>query len=196
MDETRTKQGEKAVNEKPVDESAFVFLSAENSDCRELEACQICVARMSERFEHIFVSSRGKKWHARRECFGLKHARTIQEVDRCSVWERVYEVGRLEPHRRVAEHEVQSSRGPEDKPRLPAGRLGVWPADEQGEEGLPSMPSSAGDKYRVTLINVSGVEHWFDPRQAPTPSKKKSILLVPCARHIPGRGVRSSSSES
>ena len=78
---------------------------------------------------------------------------------------------------------------PEDKPRLPAGRLGVWPADEQGGEGLPSMPSSAGDKYRVTLINVSGVEHWFDPRQAPAPSKKKSILLVHCSMRINIRNI-------
>ena len=43
--------------------------------------------------------------------------------------------------------------------------------------------SSAGDKYRLTLINMSGVENWFDPSEAPKSAKKRSILLVPCATH-------------
>ena len=43
--------------------------------------------------------------------------------------------------------------------------------------------SSAEDTYRVTIINVSGVEHWFDPSRAPKSAKKRSVLLVPCARH-------------
>ena len=61
-----------------------------------------------------------------------------------------------------------------------------YEAEQSGDfyQMIDQIASSAGDKYRVTLINVSGVEHWFDPSQAPTPSKKKSILLVPCARHI------------
>ena len=54
---------------------------------------------------------------------------------------------------------------------------------------IDQIASSAGDKYRVALINVSGVEHWLDPSQAPKPSKKNSILLVPCSRHIKIRDI-------
>ena len=43
--------------------------------------------------------------------------------------------------------------------------------------------SSAGDKYRLTLINMSAVENWFDPTKEPRSAKKRSVLLVPCARH-------------
>ena len=54
---------------------------------------------------------------------------------------------------------------------------------EQYKGQVEACYSSAGDKYRLTLINVSGVEHWFDPSLSPKPSKKRSILLVPCSRH-------------
>ena len=43
--------------------------------------------------------------------------------------------------------------------------------------------SSAGDKYRITLVNISGVEGWFEASEAPRASKKRSILLVPCGKH-------------
>ena len=43
--------------------------------------------------------------------------------------------------------------------------------------------SSAGDKYKLTLINISAVEGWFDPSRQPKSAKKRSVLLVPCARH-------------
>ena len=46
------------------------------------------------------------------------------------------------------------------------------------------VATSAGDKYRLTLINISGVEGWFDPSESPKPRKQKSILLVPCSRHV------------
>ena len=49
--------------------------------------------------------------------------------------------------------------------------------------------STAGDKYRLTLINVSGVEKWFKPSESPVPRKKKSILLVPCAKHVKVRDI-------
>ena len=66
-----------------------------------------------------------------------------------------------------------------------------YEAENQGNYHpmIDQIASSAGDKYRVTLINISGVEHWFDPSQAPKPSKKKSILLVPCTRHIKVRDI-------
>ncbi len=57
---------------------------------------------------------------------------------------------------------------------------------EQNEDvrgQVESCYSSAGDKYRLTLINISGVEGWFEPNESPRASKKRSILLVPCARH-------------
>ena len=43
--------------------------------------------------------------------------------------------------------------------------------------------SSAGDKYRLTLTNNSGIHYWFDPTRSPRSAKKRSILLVPCSRH-------------
>ncbi len=39
--------------------------------------------------------------------------------------------------------------------------------------------STAGDKYRLILINTSGVQGWFEPNSLPRPSKKMGILLVP-----------------
>ena len=35
----------------------------------------------------------------------------------------------------------------------------------------------------MTLINISAVEGWFDPSRQPKSAKKRSVLLVPCARH-------------
>ena len=43
--------------------------------------------------------------------------------------------------------------------------------------------SSAGDKYRLTLINMSAVENWFHPTESPTPVKKRTVLLVPSTVH-------------
>ena len=53
--------------------------------------------------------------------------------------------------------------------------------DHKGQ--VDAAYSSAGDKYRITLVNISGVEGWFDASEAPRASKKRSILLVPCAKH-------------
>ena len=41
--------------------------------------------------------------------------------------------------------------------------------------------STAGDKYRLTLINISAVENWLDPEAAPKSRKYTGMLLVPCA---------------
>ena len=49
--------------------------------------------------------------------------------------------------------------------------------------------SSAGDKYRLSLINISAVENWFKPSEAPKSVKKKSILLVPSQKHIKIRDI-------
>ena len=48
---------------------------------------------------------------------------------------------------------------------------------------VKAMYSTSGDKYRVTLLNISGVEDWFDPEKAPRSTKRRSILIVPCAKH-------------
>ena len=50
--------------------------------------------------------------------------------------------------------------------------------------------SSAGDKYRLTLINIIGVESWIDPSQAPRAAKKRSILPSRRARKSRGRRGR------
>ena len=50
-------------------------------------------------------------------------------------------------------------------------------------EQVEASYSSAGDKYRITLINISAVEGWFDPSRDPKSVKGKSILLVPSKWH-------------
>ena len=54
---------------------------------------------------------------------------------------------------------------------------------ENRQEQVKAAYSSAGDKYRITLINFSSVRNWFKPSEAPTSYKGKSILLVPCKWH-------------
>ena len=46
-----------------------------------------------------------------------------------------------------------------------------------------STYTTGGDKYRLTLVNISGVEHWWDSSKAPRPVKKKLVLLVHCSEH-------------
>ena len=46
-----------------------------------------------------------------------------------------------------------------------------------------SSYTSGGDKYRLTLINISAVEQWFDSSSTPLPVKKRLVLLVPCSEH-------------
>ena len=43
--------------------------------------------------------------------------------------------------------------------------------------------TTAGDKYRLTLVNLSGVEGWFNPSVEPRGIKKKGVLIVPCSTH-------------
>ena len=43
--------------------------------------------------------------------------------------------------------------------------------------------TTAGDKYRLTLVNISGVEGGFNPRLQPRPRQKRGILIVPCSSH-------------
>ncbi len=43
--------------------------------------------------------------------------------------------------------------------------------------------TTAGDKYGLTLANISGVQDWLVPSNEPTPLKQKGILIVPCSTH-------------
>ena len=69
---------------------------------------------------------------------------------------------------------------------------------ENRQEQVQAAYSSAGDKYRLTLINFSSVRKWLKPTDVPTSYKGKSILLVPCTESPtstsrPRRGTRTSS---
>ena len=55
---------------------------------------------------------------------------------------------------------------------------------EENQPMVEAAYSSAGDKYRLSLINISAVEDWFKPSASPKPVKKKSILLVPSSKHV------------
>ena len=68
--------------------------------------------------------------------------------------------------------------------------------EEHGERKgqVDACYSTAGDKYRLTLVNISAVENWFKPSEAPKPVKKKQVLLVFCQQHcklsdIDGEGM-------
>ena len=61
--------------------------------------------------------------------------------------------------------------------------------DEANAPMVEASFSSAGDKYRLTLINISGVEGWCDPAETLRVVKKKSILLVPSSKHIRIRDI-------
>jgi len=43
--------------------------------------------------------------------------------------------------------------------------------------------TTAGDKYRITLVNISSVENWFNPAENPKPMKKRGVLIAPCSTH-------------
>ena len=171
MDEKRTKQGPKAVNEKPVDEKAVVFVSAENNDWHEHRRCALLDGR---KFDSRARGLPDLRWRERALraylCFVLgqevaREARLLRSQAReahsrtrrmlgVRKGERGGAIGAASPSRRAAE--VQSSRGPEQEGRANVryprggirGRASVQevPADEQGDEKLSSMPSSAGDK--------------------------------------------------
>ena len=51
------------------------------------------------------------------------------------------------------------------------------------DKGAAAMYTSAGDKYRLTLINISTVKNWWKPGATPEPGKPKCILLVPAKTH-------------
>ena len=71
----------------------------------------------------------------------------------------------------------------EDKKAYEAERDKFYESHPDEKQQVDQAYSSAGDKYRLTLINISAVEGWFDPTSAPTSAKKRSVLLVPCSRH-------------
>ena len=54
---------------------------------------------------------------------------------------------------------------------------------DQKKEQVDQIYSKSGDKYRITLVNISAVKDWFKPSVSPQSDKRKSILLVPCTKH-------------
>ena len=53
----------------------------------------------------------------------------------------------------------------------------------KGKGQVDAIYSTAGDKYRLTLVNISAVRNWFKVSEMPVCKKPKAILLVPAARH-------------
>ena len=51
------------------------------------------------------------------------------------------------------------------------------------KEQADAKYSSGGDKYRLTLVTISGVKNWFKHGVEPEPYKPRQGLLVPCNYH-------------
>ena len=72
-----------------------------------------------------------------------------------------------------------------DHERREAARLAAEAAREDPgfKDQSTSTYTTGGDKYRLTLVNISGVEHWWDSSRDPSPVKRKLILLVHASEH-------------
>ena len=53
---------------------------------------------------------------------------------------------------------------------------------KQDKEDNAAAHSSAGDKHRTTLIDISGLENWSNSVAAPRSVNRRSILLVSCGQ--------------
>ena len=59
--------------------------------------------------------------------------------------------------------------------------LKTWQAEHLEDEHRPktyTFFSQAGDKHRLTLVNISAVEHWGDVEEVPKGHKKVMVLVV------------------
>ena len=62
--------------------------------------------------------------------------------------------------------------------------LKKWASSNLDHKGqVDAQYSSAGDKYRLTLVNISHVKNWFRPGARPQPGKPKLYLIVSSAKH-------------
>ena len=57
------------------------------------------------------------------------------------------------------------------------------PANENIKTQADAEYTTAGDKYRVTLVTISVVKNWWDPSKQVEPEKPKQVLIVPAAVH-------------
>ena len=90
----------------------------------------------------------------------------------------------LDDHRclRNLKRKLNGARGSENKQVLDE-LVEVATNNKSFRDEQVAQYTTAGDKYRLTLVNISGVEGWFNPRVQPRPLKKRGILLVPCSSH-------------
>ena len=87
-------------------------------------------------------------------------------VEKISIIERMQS---LEKHKKLM---IEDNKCAEDSSASLEG-------PKQDKEDKAAAYSSAGDKYRITLVDISGLENWFKPAAAPRSVNRRSILLVP-----------------
>ena len=77
-------------------------------------------------------------------------------------------------------HQVKKAKTAEEK-ECAKQALETWCESHKNDKSKPltySFFSQAGDKHRLTLINISAVEAWFDVEKVPQAHKKVVVLLV------------------
>ena len=55
--------------------------------------------------------------------------------------------------------------------------------DDKTQDMVNQYYHTGGDKHRLTLVNISKIEGWFDPARKPVPKKEVCILIVFCEYH-------------
>ena len=153
----------------------------------------------ADRFQHIVARGSSEDLHlfvGDPEAFAEKRKDTsLVVVDATALWlklrgeEKVYihedEIKATSAKARIQKlrRKFREKQDAQDKAAYEAERDKWYEDHPDSKAQVDQMYSSAGDKYRLTLINISAVEGWFDPSKTPTSAKKRSVLLVPCARH-------------
>ena len=106
-----------------------------------------------------------------------RHETAVVVLDATAIWlklrgeEKVYvsedEVAGMEARKRLSKaFKKLNKSSPEDVEQYEQMRAEIDAANPNNEHPMIShIATSAGEKYRVTLINISGVEHWFDASQ-------------------------------
>ena len=106
-----------------------------------------------------------------------RHETAVVVLDATAIWlklrgeEKVYvsedEVASMEARKRLTKaYKKLNKRNLEDVEQYEQMRAEIEAANPNNEHPMIShIATSAGEKYRVTLINISGVENWFDASQ-------------------------------
>jgi hypothetical protein len=79
--------------------------------------------------------------------------------------------------------QIWKKAGREHQNRVASELLAVTKDYPTFRQEVAAHYTAAGDKYRITLVNISSVENWFNPAEKPKPMKKRGILIVPCSIH-------------